>query len=132
MTMGVIFFDNSLLRWFFSASEWLEKIIFNREAHLVFPIDPMHQLLIHGFGAGVIILGATLVYSYRDPGRFLPFILLDALGRILYGATMVYYVIEYSLLNTILLFGLIELSFAASYLWASWYLKRFARAPSRS
>ena len=124
LTMGAIFFHNSLLSCFFSTTEAMERALWGKQAILIFPADPMHQLLIHGFGAGVMILGATLICSVRDPRRFLPFILLDGLGRLLYGATMIYYVLEYSLLKTIFAFGLIELAFAVSYLWASWYLNR--------
>jgi len=122
--MGTIFFTNSFLREFFSAATKIEKALFGRESVIAFPSDPVHQLLIHGFGAGVLILGATLFYAARNPRRFLPFIFLDAIGRLLYGVTMIYYVLEYSLLWTILLFGIIELCFAFTYLSSSWYLNR--------
>lgn len=124
MTMGAIFFQNSLLKWFFEVTSRMEHTFFGNDAVLTFPTDPMHQLLIHGFGAGVIILGATLVYSYKQPERFLPFIFFDSLGRLLYGATMVYFVFTYDLARMVLVFGLIELSFAISYLYASWYLNQ--------
>jgi hypothetical protein len=122
--MGAIFFTNSLLRDFFSAATRFEKAFFGRVAVLSFPNDPVHQLLIHGFGAGALILGGTLLYSARDPRRFLPFIFLDAIGRLFYGATMIYYVLEYSLLWTILIFGIVELCFSLTYLGSSWYLNR--------
>ncbi len=69
-----------------------------------------------------MILGVTLLYSAREPVRFLPFIFVDALGRLLYGATMVFYVFRYSLLYVILIFAMIELSFAILYLILSWKL----------
>lgn len=120
--MGTIFFSNTLLRCFFDTTASLEKLFFGANATLTFPSDPMHQLLIHGFGAGVMILGATLIYSFRNPHRFQPFILIDALGRLLYGITMVYSVLHFGLVRMILVFGLIELGFAVTYLLTSWYL----------
>jgi len=98
---------------------------------LAFPNDPVHQLLIHGFGAGALILGATLLYSAREPRRFVPFIFLDGLGRLLYGSTMICYVLKYSLLWTILIFGIVELCFALVYLGSSWYLTRPVSVTSR-
>jgi hypothetical protein len=124
MTMGAIFFQNSLLKWFFQATVVMEKSFFGSNVNLVFPSDPLHQLLIHGFGAGALILGATLLYSFRNPKRFLPFIFFDGLGRLFYGSTMIYFVETYGLVRMILVFGLIELSFAATYLYASWYLTK--------
>lgn len=122
--MGAIFFQNSLLKWFFQATGSMEMMFFGNNVNLAFPADPLHQLLIHGFGAGVMILGVTLLYSSRDPKRFLPFIFFDGLGRLIYGATMVYSVCTYGLVRMVLVFGFIELSFAATYLYASWYLTR--------
>ena len=127
LTMGAVFFNNALLRSFFDTTVSLEKLFFGSVATLTFPSDPMHQLLIHGFGAGVMILGATLTYSARDPHRFLPFILLDGLGRLLYGITMVYSVLHFGLVRMISVFGLIELSFAVTYLLTSWYLIKVPR-----
>jgi hypothetical protein len=124
LSMGAIFFHNSLLRDFFTDATRFEKILFKREVVLSFPIDPVHQLLIHGFGAGAMILGGTLLYSARDPRRFLPFIFLDAIGRLLYGGMMICYVLKYSLLWTILVFGVMEMIFSLTYLWSSWYLNR--------
>ena len=124
LSMGVIFSSNKLLQYFFRSSEGLEKMLFHREISLAFPTDPVHQLLIHGFGAGVVILGATLLYSAKDPQRLLPFIFLDGLGRLLYGVTMIKYIFEFSLPRTMLLFGFIELGFAFTYIWISRYLRR--------
>jgi hypothetical protein len=123
LSMGTIFLSNSLLQWFFTATERLEKSFFGREIDLLFPLDPLHQLLIHGFGAGVVILGATLLYSIKDPLRLLPFIFLDGLGRILFGAVMLYYILDFSLARTILLFGALEISLGAIYIWGSWSLR---------
>ena len=86
---------------------------------LSFPSDPVHRLFIHGFGAAAVILGATLLYAFRNPGPLLPFILLDGLGRLLYACVMFYYVTAFSLMRTILLFGLLELTFAVIYIWGS-------------
>ena len=124
LSMGTIFFTNPFLRNFLSAATRFEKTFFGREVVLSFPKDPVHQLLIHGFGAGALILGGTLLYSARDPRRFLPFIFLDAIGRLLYGVMMICYVLEYSLLWTILIFGIIEMSFSLTYIYSSWYLNR--------
>ena len=124
ISMGAIFFQTSRLEWFFHATSILEKNFFGREVNLILPTDPMHLLLIHGFGAGVIILGATLLYSSVHPRRFLPFILFDALGRMMYGATMVYSVFQYDLARMVFVFGVVELIFAILYLYSSWYLTR--------
>jgi len=124
MTMGIIFFQNSLLQWFFQITCSMERLFFGKNVILSMPADPLHQLLIHGFGAGVIILGATLIYSYSDPKRFLPFIFFDGLGRLIYGMTMIYFVLTYGLVRMVLVFGLVELGFASAYLYTSWYLTR--------
>lgn len=121
--MGLIFLTDRLLAGFLIAASRMELSIFQREAVLNFPGDPVHLLLIHGFGAAALILGATLLYCSRYPERFLPFIFLDGLGRVLYGSIMVFYVIEYSLPYTILLFGGMELLFAISYLLICWKLR---------
>jgi hypothetical protein len=120
LSMGMIFLSNNLLRWFFSASQVLEKSLFGRDVELVFPPDPLHQLLIHGFGAGVVILGVTLLYSIKNIRRLLPFILFDGVGRLLFGIVMLYYVLTFSLPRTILLFGALEISLGLIYIWGSW------------
>lgn len=120
--MGIIFFNNRLLSGFFQAALWMERAIFSRTGVLPFPQNPTHLLLIHGFGAGAMILGAALLYSAREPVRFLPFIFVDGLGRLLFGTMMVLYVFRYSLLNMLLPFAAIELTLAIIYLAISWKL----------
>jgi hypothetical protein len=122
LSMGCIFLSNRLLQWFFSSAEGLEKRIFGREVLLTFPADPLHQLLIHGFGAGVVILGATLIYSARDPRRLLSFIFFDGAGRLLFALLMFYYVLTFSLPRTILIFAAVEFTFAVIYIWGSVFL----------
>ena len=120
--MGLFFFNEELLRLFFRFALSVEETVFRHPAMLPFPQNPTHLLLIHGFGAAALILGATLIYSSRYPVRFLPFIFLDGLGRLLYGSLMVVSVLRYSLMWLILAFGIIELLFALSYLFLSWKL----------
>ncbi len=123
----MIFISNSLLRSFFESAMRIEQSLFSRSVILVFPSDPMHQLLIHGFGAGVLILGATLIYSAKEPQKLISFVFLDGLGRLVFGCMMVYYVRVYDLMNTILLFGIVELMFACLYLWGSRVISRNKR-----
>jgi hypothetical protein len=120
--MGIIFFNNRLLSGFFQAALWMEKVVFSRTGALPFPQNPSHLLLIHGFGAGAMILGVTLLYSAREPVRFLPFIFVDALGRLLFGTMMVMYVFRYSLLYMLLPFAGFELIVGILYLIISWKL----------
>jgi hypothetical protein len=120
--MGIIFFNNRFLSGFFQAALWMEREIFSRTGVLPFPQNPTHLLLIHGFGAGAMILGAALLYSAREPIRFLPFIFVDGLGRLLFGTMMVLYVFRYSLLNMLLPFAAIELTLGIIYLAISWKL----------
>jgi hypothetical protein len=123
VSMGTIFLSNSLLRSFFGWAELLEKNLFGVEVALTFPVDPVHRLFIHGFGAGVVILGATLLYASRNPRPMYPFILLDGLGRFLFAGIMFYYVLTFSLMRTIFLFGMVEFAFAVIYIWGSYKLK---------
>ena len=123
LSMGCVFLSNRLLQWFFLSAKALEKNIFGREVQLTFPSDPLHQLLIHGFGAGVVILGATLLYSVKDPRRLLSFIFFDGAGRLLFSLVMFYYVLTFSLPKTILIFGAVEFLFALIYIWGSYFLK---------
>jgi hypothetical protein len=120
IVLGFVFFNNQLLAAFFRFSLWLENALFSRSGILPFPQNPIHQLLIHGFGAAAIIIGASLLVSASEPRRYLPFIFIDALGRLLYGAMMVLYVLHYSLPYVILIFAAIELSFAILYLILCW------------
>ncbi|PWT91729.1 MAG: hypothetical protein C5B54_04805 [Acidobacteria bacterium] len=120
--MGTIFFSNPLLSGFFDlASRW-ESSLFGDTALLNFPQDPIHQLLIHGFGAAAMILGAMLIYSAKDPTRFLAFIFIDGLGRLLFGNLMMVYVFRFHLIHVIALFGILELAFALLYIFFSWKL----------
>jgi hypothetical protein len=114
--MGSFFFSDSLLAKFLNFARTTELTLFSRHANLAFPSDPVHLLLIHGFGAAALILGATLVYSARNPMQYVMFIFFDGIGRLMFGVLMVVYVFRYSLLATILVFALIELTFAAVYL----------------
>ena len=123
MSMGFIFLSSDLLQNFFLWAESLEKRLFDIDVALMFPSDPVHRLLIHGFGAGAVILGATLLYAVRNPRPLLPFILLDGLGRLLFASVMFYYVLTFSLMRTIFLFGVLEFAFALVYIWGSWQLK---------
>jgi hypothetical protein len=120
LSMGCIFLSNALLKWFFLSANAFEKNIFGKEVQLTIPADPLHQLFIHGFGAGVVILGATLFCSAKNPGRFRPFIFFDGAGRLLFSLLMFYYVLTFSLAKTILLFGMVEFLFALIYIWGSW------------
>jgi hypothetical protein len=120
IVFGFVFFNNQLLAAFFRFALWLENSLFSRSGILPFPQNPIHQLLIHGFGAAAIIIGASLLVSASEPRRYLPFIFIDALGRLLYGAMMVLYVLHYSLPYVILIFAAIELSFAILYLILCW------------
>jgi hypothetical protein len=122
IAMGLIFFSNQLLDFFFNSAMWLEEMLFKSAALLPYPQNPVHLLLIHGFGAGVLILGVTLIHSAKETVRFLPFIFYDSLGRLLFGILMVFYVIRYSLMYTILAFAVIELTFAIVYLIICWKL----------
>ena len=119
LSMGCIFLSNRLLEWFFLSAKSFEQNIFGKEVLLTFPSDPVHQLLIHGFGAGVVILGATLVYSAKNPGRFRSFIFFDGAGRLLFSLLMFYYVLTFSLARTILIFGMVEFLFGLIYIWGS-------------
>jgi hypothetical protein len=125
LSMGCIFLSNRLLEWFLLSAKDIEKNIFGKEVLLTFPSDPLHQLLIHGFGAGVVILGATLLYSAKDPGRFRPFIFFDGAGRLLFSLLMFYYVLTFSLARTILIFGMVEFLFALIYIWGSLSLSKW-------
>ncbi len=124
LSMGCVFLSNWLLQWFFKSATAWEKNIFGREVTLIFPSDPLHQLLIHGFGAGVVILGATLLYSAKNPRRLLPFIFFDGAGRLLFSLLMFYYVLTFSLPRTILVFGAVEFAFAGMYIWGSYFLSK--------
>jgi hypothetical protein len=126
LSMGFIFLSNRLLQWFFSSSMVFEKRLFGREVLLIFPTDPLHQLLVHGFGAGVVILGATLMISAKDPRRFLPFIFFDGAGRLLFSLLMFYYVLNFSMPWTILIFATVEFMFAVIYIWGSGFLYKVA------
>lgn len=120
--MGLFFFNNFLMESFIRLALWLEETVFRHQALLLMPQNPVHLLLIHGFGAAALILGATLIYSSQDPVRYLPFIFLDGLGRLLYGSLMLNYFFGFSLMRLILVFGIIELTFALLYLRLSWKL----------
>jgi len=56
-----------------------------------------------------MILGATLIVSFRDPDRYLMFILIDGLGRLLFGTMMMLYVFQFNLVRVIVLFAVLEL-----------------------
>lgn len=121
--MGFVFFTDSFLQSFLELASRLEWQIFSNSLSIPFPADPYHRMLIHGFGAAAMILGVTLIYSAREPACYLVFILIDGLGRVLFGSLMITYVLEYSLMKVILVFALLELAFALSYLGISWRLK---------
>jgi hypothetical protein len=122
LLMGLVFFSNSLLAAFFRAATRAEALLFSQTVVVAFPTDPLHQLLIHGFGASVMILGAVLIWSASDPERFLPFIFVDGLGRLFFGMLMLVYVFRFHLLRTIIFFAMLELTFAVLYLLISRYL----------
>lgn len=114
--MGTIFFSNRLLTAFFHWALQTELNLFQHPTVLFVPQDPVHLLLIHGFGASAMILGASLIYSALDPLRWVAFILFDGVGRIVYGTIMLVYVMHYSLLRLILIFGVFEMLLGLVYL----------------
>jgi hypothetical protein len=120
--MGIVFLLDPLLADFFNLASRLESTLFHRLGSLAFPADPTIRMFIHGFGCGALILGITLIYSARDPLRYWFFILVDGLGRLVYGSLMVAAVLQYSLLNIILVFAALELFFALSYIGICWKL----------
>ncbi|HJZ11829.1 MAG TPA: hypothetical protein VJ521_06755 [Acidobacteriota bacterium] len=117
--MGFVFFSNELMEQFFHIALRLETMLFSQSGVLVMPQDELHLLLIHGFGAAAMILGATLIYSARDAVRFLPFIFIDGIGRFVFGTLMLVYVFRYQLPRVIVLFAFLELAFAMFYITAS-------------
>ena len=121
--MGLVFFSDQLLRQFLVIATGLEAILFSRVASIPFPEDQTHRMLIHGFGAAAMILGATLICSSRNPARWTPFILVDGVGRLLFGGLMVSSVFAFSLMRIILSFAVLELFFAFSYLAIAWKLR---------
>lgn len=121
--MGLAFFNDLLLARFLTLASRIEMTVFARLAAIPFPEDPTHRMLIHGFGAAAMILGATLIYSSREPARWAPFILIDGVGRLLFGGLMVSFVLAYSLMRIILAFAALELLFAFSYLGIAWKLR---------
>jgi hypothetical protein len=123
LLMGLIFFSTDLTKQFFHLASGWEAALFSRTALLAVPQDPLHLLLIHGFGAAAIILGATLIYSAQNPAGYRAFILIDGIGRFVFGTMMLTYVFRYQLPRVILLFGLVELTFALIYI-AATALKR--------
>ena len=121
--MGLVFFNDQLLGRFLVLASRLETTLFGHFSPIPFPDDPTHRMLIHGFGAAAMILGATLIYSTRNPPRWTAFILIDGVGRLLFGGLMVSSVMAYSLMRTILAFAALELFFAFSYLGIAWKLR---------
>ena len=121
--MGLVFLTDRLLAGFLVAATRMEKALFSRDIVLLYPQDPVHLLLIHGFGAAALILGATLIYCSKNPRPYLGFIFLDGLGRLLFGSVMLDYVIEYSLPHTVLVFAGIELLFAFCFLLIAYKLR---------
>lgn len=122
--MGLVFFSNNLMEQFFHLALRLEIALFSRSGALVMPQDAIHLLLIHGFGAAAMILGATLLYSARDAVRFLPFIFIDGIGRFVFGTLMLVYVFRYQLPRVIALFAVLELAFAMIYIAGSLQKRR--------
>lgn len=120
--MGIVFLLDPLLAGFFSLASRLEITLFHHLGSIAFPTDPTIRMLIHGFGVGALILGITLIYSARDPLRYWFFILVDGLGRLLYGSLMVAAVQQYALPHIILVFSALELFFALSYIGICWKL----------
>lgn len=121
--MGLVFFNDLLLQRFFGLASRLEGALFGHFLTIPFPEDPTHRMLIHGFGAAAMILGATLICSSRQPERWAPFILIDGIGRLLFGGLMISFVLSYSLMKMILAFAILELFFAFSYLGIAWKLR---------
>lgn len=122
--MGLVFFTDPLLQGFLELASRLEWQIFSHALTIPFPTDPSLRMLVHGFGAAAMILGATLIYSARSPHQYLAFILIDGFGRLAFGGLMVFYVIQFSLMRVILVFSLCELLFALSYLAIGWKLSQ--------
>jgi hypothetical protein len=116
LIMGMIFLSNRLLAALFHFALQAEQNLFFHAGVLFIPQDPLHLLLIHGFGAAAMILGASLIYSTRDPARWVAFILFDGVGRIVYATVMLVYVVRYSLLRVILLFGFFEMLLGLLYI----------------
>ncbi len=107
--MGLIFFNDRMIGIFLQTAVQLEASLFGRTAVMFVPQDPVHIMLIHGFGAAAMILGATLIVSFRDPVRYLMFVLIDGFGRLLFGSMMALYVFQFDLVRVILLFAILEL-----------------------
>ena len=124
LLMGTIFLSTRMIAAFFHAALRAELSLFQHSAVLFVPQDPVHLLLIHGFGAAAMILGATLIYSSRDPSRWVAFILFDGIGRLIYGTVMITYVSYFSLPRVILIFGFFELSIGLFYVMACFLVPR--------
>src|SRR5205085_10704186 len=113
-----------LMAAFFHFASTLELQIFSVTATLPFPENPIHQMLIHGFGVAALILGVTLLYSIQDPQRFVAFILIDGAGRFVYSTLMFTYFFLYALPHIIVAFAIMELIFALCYSYFGWRMKR--------
>ena len=123
VSMGAIFLSRPLILRFFEWAEQMEWVLSGAVVHLNAPAEPLHLMLIHGFGAAAVILGATLLYAAKNPAQMVPFILIDGVGRLLYAFMMGYYVLAFSLIRTILLFAIVEFALAVIYICFSWNRK---------
>jgi len=124
LAMGTIFFSTRMIAAFFHAALNAELMFFHHPAVLSVPQDPVQLLLIHGFGAAAMILGATLIYCARDPSRWIAFILFDGVGRVIYAIVMITYVSFFSLPHVILVFGFFELSVGVFYVASCFLIPR--------
>ena len=75
----------------------------------VLPEDGLSQLLINTAGLDLILIGSIVLVSSIDPIKFRLIPLLNAIGRTLFAAIIVYYILVYDVLRFVLIIGIIDI-----------------------
>lgn len=84
--------------------------------------DPLHALLINTAGIGLVLIGAMVLYASARPLARSGIVLLNAVGRLTFFLTVVYYVLSAELGRITLVLGIADALIGIGFLY---FLIRF-------
>ncbi len=79
--------------------------------------DGLSQLLINTAGIDLVLIGSIVLVAAIDPIKFRLIPLLNAVGRTLFAAIVVYYVVSYDIIRFVLLLGAIDVLISMGFIY---------------
>lgn len=81
------------------------------------PTNPLNALWINTAGIDLVLIGAIIFFISKNPLKNKMIILLNGIGRLLFGSIIAYYIFTADLIRIIAVFGVIDVIISIGFLY---------------